>query len=314
MNRAAPIAAPARAEALRRSLLAAEALPEEAPVLAVRASRWSETFRPQNDFQIWLVGQVAELSLRIDRCGRSESRLRARASLRAESCWDDDRRGEAEALGARLAARPSVVVEQLRRTAAGCDWLIRRWAMLARAADLGPWTEDQARLAFDLLGTPAEFRAGTPGEAIDEEGRVDDPAEGPAAVARRQIASLQGRRVRLAEVDGVDRALVMAGQFDNACPEIRRLRRHESALNRRLRWCLAQLRAGSPGAEVGPARLVEAPPAPARPSRPQPDPGPEDFSEFDLDPIALEELRREAHEQMAALGLNWPSPAGRPVA
>jgi hypothetical protein len=292
-----------RAQALRRSLL--ESLPqtEDAPVLPVRASRFAGSFEPHNDFQTWLVAQVAELTLRVERCGQSERRLRERASLRAEVCWDHDRARQAEAIGAKLAARPAEVVEQLRGTAAGCAWLIRRWALLARSADLaGFWTEDQNKLAFDLLATPPEFRTGTPGESIDDQGLVVEPSEGPAAVARRQIAGLVERRDRLAGLDEVDRALMMADLFDDPNPEIARLRRHEASLQRRIQWCIGQLgRASKVSNEVQPDWLAEAPTVPARPSRPPLEWELPEFPEVDIDPIALQESRRELREQVADL-------------
>jgi len=298
-----------RAEALRRALLDSVARPEDEPAIQVRVGRWSESLGPRDDFQSWLVGQVAELSFRVDRCGRSERRLRDRASLRAEVCWDDDRSREAEAIGVKLAARPIEVVGQLRGTASGCDWLLRRWALLARAADVaGCWTEDQRGLAFDLLGTPAEFRAGLPGETIDRQGRVLDNAEDPAAVARNQIAGLSERRDRLAGVEEVDRALVMAGLFDDPCPEIRRLRRHEAALQRRIRWCLDQLHQDPPDSpslpEVQPDWIPKAPPTPrpvARPSVPWLDPLPVESPEDEFDEAAFLESRRELRQQVADL-------------
>ena len=62
-----------------------------------------------------------------------------------------------------------------------------RWAMLAYSADLkGGWTPEQTRLAFDLLGTPIEFREGhQPGASLDLEGKLVEPADDPASVARR---------------------------------------------------------------------------------------------------------------------------------
>jgi hypothetical protein len=315
------VSAPARsrAEALRRSLLAVEALPDEAQILQVRASQWPDSMQPLDGFQSWLVGHVAELSLRVDRCGRSERRLRDRASLRAEVCWGDDHRSQAEVIGGKLAARPAEAVDRLRRTAAGCDWLIRRWALLARAADQGPWTADQIRLAWDLLATPAEFRQGQPGEAIDDQGRVIHKADDPAAVARRQIAGLAERRDRLAGSEEVDRALVIAGQFDNACPEIRRLRRHEAALRRQIRWCLAQVRP-APTAPGPRPEVPFNPLPPARPSRPSIDPGPLDWSEIqaeieaEIDPETFEEARRQTLQMIAGFRHDEPRRPGPPRA
>jgi hypothetical protein len=252
----------------------------------------------------------------VDRSERSERRLRDRASLRAEVCWDDDRRTEAEAIGARLASRPAETVDQLRKTAAGSDWMMKRWALLAYAADQGPWTPDQARLAFDLLGTPPEFRSGRPGLTVDEEGREIDAAVDSATVARREIAGLRDRRDRLAEIEQVDRALVMADLFDDPSPEIRRLRRHESALHGRIRWCMAQLKYESPHRKPHPDvkpewvthNVAEAPPeprpadrplaaGPSEPPRPPIERGPGAGPAADLDLTALlaeiqEEKRR----------------------
>src|SRR4051812_10868470 len=44
----------------------------------------------------WLHGEVAVLTMRIDRAHRVEERERERAALRAEVCWEDDRRREAD--------------------------------------------------------------------------------------------------------------------------------------------------------------------------------------------------------------------------
>jgi hypothetical protein len=326
-HRTAPASAPARsrAEALRRSLLAAEAVPEEDRVMQVRATGWAEALQPRDAFQTWLVGQVATLSFGVDRCHRMERRLRERASLRAEVCWDDDRAGEAEALGGGLADRPASVVDRLRRTAAGCDWLIRRWALLAWAADQGPWTAEQVAMAFDLLGTPPEFRSGPPGAAIDEQGRVIAGANDPAAVARGQVGALRERRDRLAGAEEVDRALIVADLFDDPSPEIRRLRRHEAALQGRIRWCMAQLRPTAsrpepqPGPEVAPDWLPDAPPVPgprARPSRPPigPAPGPPPEFGADLDEAAFQESRREVRAMLAEFHRDQAGRPGRPGA
>jgi hypothetical protein len=275
----APDTAPSRAEALLRGLLDSEVVAEDAQRVQFRAGQWYYSLKPQNYFHSWLVDQITIASLRVDRSERSERRLRDRASLRAEVCWDDDRRREAEAIGSRLEAKPAETSEQLRGTAAGCDWLMRRWGLLAYAADLDQdrWTAEQTRLAFDLLGTPEEVRVGRPGVQLDPKGRVIGSAEGPAAIARRQVDELQERRDQLAGVDQADRALIMADLYDDPSPEIRRLRRHESALHGRIRWCMAQLKYVSPHRKPHPDVMPnwsdnQAPPEPEAPPEPAPPP------------------------------------------
>jgi hypothetical protein len=230
----------------------------------------------------WLRGQVALASLKVERCQGMERAARFRVVLRASTTWDEDRRGEAIRLGSKLAARPEEVVAQLRETFHGCEWLITRWAMLAHAADShgGNWTPEQARLAFDLMGTPAEFREGhPPGTWIDFSGKLVEPTPGPAAVARRVIDELNGRRELLCPLDEDARERAEADLSDDD-PEIRRLRRYEVELHRRMKWALGQLSeeakpresAPSPEGEPGPPSPEPIPPRQPSSSTPPPQP------------------------------------------
>jgi hypothetical protein len=267
-----------RANALKHGLCASVVVAEDAKLVQQRASDWFDALKPQNEFQSWLVDEVAIISLRIDRCERMERRSRDVKAMKAELCWEDDRRLDAVRLGGLLSKRPDEVVEELRRTPQGCEWLMARWAMLAHVADLkGSWTLEQSRLAFDLLGTPAELREGIkPGASLDLEGRLVESADDPAAVARREIAALKERRELIEGLDEVNRALAVADLSDEDDPELRRLRRYESALHRRLRWCLSQLRYESPHRRAHPS--LTRPSYEARPAA-VPEPAPKPVSE-----------------------------------
>ena len=267
-----------RANSLKHGLCSTVVVAEDLDLVRQRTHDWTKALKPQNTFQAWLVGEIAILSIRIDRGERMERRLRDRHSLRAEVDWDEGRRQGVEALGATIGRKPGEVVEALRRTPRGCDWLIGRWAMLACSADArGAWTPEQARLAFDLLGTPAEVRDDhPPGTAIDREGRITGPGENPAAVARLRIAELEQRREAVAGLDQADQALAVADLFDESNAELKRLRRYEATLHTRLRWCMTQLRYESPykgpHADAWPQWAAE-PEAPAEPT-PMPEPEP----------------------------------------
>jgi len=240
-----------RANALKHGLCAAVVVAEDAELVQRRSVDFFKTLRPQNHFHCWLVTEVALLSIRIDRSERIERRVRDKVAIGAELSWDDDRRIEAALLGGSLGHRPEVVVEQLRKNPQGCEWLMGRWAMLAHSADVhGTWTPEQDQLAFDLLGTPAEFRRGhKPGASLDFDGRVVESANDPAAVARREITALRDRRELVEGLDEAARSLAMSDLGDDSDPELRRLRRYEATLHGRLRWCLAQLRHQSPHQE-----------------------------------------------------------------
>jgi hypothetical protein len=237
-----------RANALKHGLCAAVVVPESVELIQQRACDFYDTLRPQNEYHSWLVDKVAILSIRIDRCERIERRFRDRHSYLTEVGWEDDRRAQAETIGSRLQDRPAEVVEALRRTPQGCEWLMTRWAMLAYCADeKKEWTPDQVTLAFDLLATPAQFRQGhKPGVSINFDGKMIEAADDPAAVARREIALLKERREAVLGIDEVDRTLAEADLSEESHPELKRLRRYESALHGRMRWCLGQIRYQSP--------------------------------------------------------------------
>ena len=79
--------------------------------------------------------------------------------------WEQDEQLAAAELGRRLGDDPEAAVARLRRSSAGCDWLIGRWTLLGNglstADEGGPgctWTDADLALALDLLGRPAELR------------------------------------------------------------------------------------------------------------------------------------------------------------
>jgi len=230
-------------------------------------------------FDAWLAGEIALTTRRLDRCRRSEAMLREEAVLRARNHWDDDRRTEAEALGATLAGDPAGVVDRLRRTPRGCDWLIRRWLLLVGAAGSSiRWAEEHTAMAFDLLGTPEALRGLQPGGSVDPTTLLATRADHPTALARREIEALREQRLRVVEADAFARGLALADLRDEPTAELRRLRRYEASLHRRLKWCLEQLPPGAanhldlPEPEPEPALPVEV--VPPEQARPEPAPKP----------------------------------------
>ena len=273
-----------RANALKHGLCASIVVTEDLALIQQRAYEWYYTLKPQNEYHSWLVDKITIYSLRIDRSERIERRHRDRKALHAEVAWADDRRLAVAKLGKRIGKDPEAIVEELRLTPQGCQWLIDRWALLADSAEAGgSWTSDQSRLAFDLLGMPLEFRKGRkPGIQFDGNGRLVEGSDNPLDVARREIAALVERRDHLEGLDEVDRSLTVADLHDEDDPALRRHRRYEAALHNRLRWCLAQLRYESPHfkphPDLKPRWVAEIPPEPkpetGSPPVPEPAPAP----------------------------------------
>jgi hypothetical protein len=237
-----------RANALKHGLCSSVVVEEDGALVEERTHQLFWALKPQNQYHNWLVDKAAILSIRIDRSERIERRVRDKFALKAELTWDQDRQLEVEILGGMLASRPAETVAALKKTPQGCEWLMTRWAMLARISDLKePWTEEQTNLAFDMLATPGAFRKDRkPGEELDFEGKLIETATEPAAIARREIDRLKAIREVVADIDEVEQALAESDLNNDADPELRRLRRYESTLYRRFRWCVSQINEPSP--------------------------------------------------------------------
>ena len=236
-----------RRNALKHGLTAVVVpVEEEAAAVAERAAGLVQSVGPGNPWQAWVVGELAQVSVRLDRLGRVERQVREEACWRALTCWDVDQRDEVERVAARLSKDPGRVVGWLRRSPQGCDWLIERWAMLASVADRHPWTAEQVRLAYDLLGTPVEVRGDAPERVIDAEGVAVGPERSAAAVARAMIADLEVQRERVIEADEIARARAQGDNDEFGNRDLVRLRRYERELHARLRWCWDRLHEEAP--------------------------------------------------------------------
>ena len=234
-------------------------VPEDSRAVLERAGLWLGPLAPQHAWHAWILEQVSVTTLKIERVGRIDRRRRDLAALRAETSWDVDRRLDAEVIGLALSDQPAVVVEKLRQTLQGCEWLMDRWAMLAHAADVqgNSWDEAQRSLAFDLLGTPAELRKlDLYGSTIDGEGRALGEAEPLASAARCQVDVLATLRDALADADALAQHLAASDLVDPDTPEDRRQQGREQALYSRLKWLHRQLCTETPGKDPSP-RLLE---------------------------------------------------------
>jgi len=269
--------AASRRNALKHGLTGTAVDLDDASVVAERAAPLIDEVKPRWSWQTWVAGEVAGITHRLDRLRREEAKLRDLVAYRALTTWDDDQRLAAANLGSRLASDPARVVLQLRATPQGCDWLIDRWVALAHLADFAEsgagkgWTSAQRRLAFDLLGKPPEARAEVLGMVLDEAGQILGPIRSDSAVARAALAELRDRRAAVAETDLVAQAVAEAGLDDETSLGLRRLRRYEAALHKRLVWCVEQLDRTDPRLPAAlPPRLPFTPPSVA-PAPPEPE-------------------------------------------
>jgi len=154
----------ARRNALKHGLAGTGiVLPEdEAEAINARWAQWQSSLKPDHAFSDWLVERVAALAVRLERCEHHERALLEIGAARAGGDWELECRLAAETLGEALPKAPSRVALELRRSAAGRDWLRLRWEGLGAILDAdGAWDEPRRSLALDLLGTPLTLRSGS---------------------------------------------------------------------------------------------------------------------------------------------------------
>jgi hypothetical protein len=251
-----------RAKSVKHGLAGAGVvLPADvAEAVARRKAAWRGGYRLKTEEEEWLFEQVVVSSVRVEQCQAEEPQARALVALRAAAFWDDDRRLDAEALGARLAKNPALVARKLGSSRQGCEWLLERWHGLAAALESGrDWTEAERSLALDLLGAPIELRGPMgAGDAPDREGDL--------AAARAAIERLEDKRdAVLGPLDEVAREAAEVG-FELSPPRpVALLRRYEAACWNRYQWAREQLpgrpEVRQPAADPASARPAARPPA-----------------------------------------------------
>src|SRR4051794_23038701 len=62
-------------------------VPEDEAAIRGRGLSWLGALKPQDTYHAWLMDEIALTTLRIERCGRIDRRLRDAASIRAEQFW-----------------------------------------------------------------------------------------------------------------------------------------------------------------------------------------------------------------------------------
>ena len=118
--------------------------PAAAAEVVRREAEFAQDFRPRNAAEKELVRQMALASWRSHELSIRIIQHDARTCAARLATWEQDQQVAAAELGRKLSEDPEVVVAQLQRTSAGCDWLIGRWNLLAMPC---PPTTREGRIA-----------------------------------------------------------------------------------------------------------------------------------------------------------------------
>jgi len=237
---------------------------------------------PRTEMGRFLVGRLAELTVRVERCSKQERAATKRLSDHAEAAFDEARLAEVDHLMSYIANEPATHVRRLRAMPEGVDRLIAAFLELRDELEYGEqtrwdWTYG-IRLAdltssryMDIPVTPVraltqaiggDFKDLLPGEG---EG-LSDPDR--RAWARKGLVEridaelemlLEHRETLDLEAIESDRATASDRALFDASKEATLARRYEAAAERGVYKALAELRrveaeaAESEAAEEGPA-------------------------------------------------------------
>ena len=235
----------------------------EAEAVVARMRHWDSSLKPWDLYECRLAQGVARETIRQERHHQQEILLRHAQARRADACWDEDRRGEADRLAHGMARHPALIIPQLRRTRHGCELLAERWEMLRDSLDeRGVWSAAERLLALNLLGVPPELRKSvTP---LDARGGAD-PIDHLRTVVAAQVRRHRDLAAALAPIDALEREAARLGLGPDT-PELANLRKEERASSRQLAWCRSQFKTSRP--ESRPPDLGDLPASESPRSRP----------------------------------------------
>ncbi|MEO6809932.1 MAG: hypothetical protein ABI353_12535, partial [Isosphaeraceae bacterium] len=132
--------------------------PEDEARRQDRLVAWADSLNPEGEYQLDMLNLAVTNFVRLEGGYRQERAAITEQVRCAEGDWIDRRTVEVAELGKRVQEGDVDAVRRLRRTSAGCDWLLGAWIGLADAIEYEDfWDDTQTKLAQALLGlTPGD--------------------------------------------------------------------------------------------------------------------------------------------------------------
>ncbi len=133
-------------------------LPNEDPA-AVQALRhqWDDFYRPRSPAEAAYIDKAVLALQKAERLRRAEHQALSEQVRAAEHRLDEAQDEEVERFSALLQEDPAAAVRGLRRSAAGCRWMLEQWGDLGHdLAERGAWVTSRRETAVRLMGIRPE--------------------------------------------------------------------------------------------------------------------------------------------------------------
>lgn len=232
--------------------------------LVERIAQWNSSFRPANVWECWLLEFVARVTLDVE---RYDLMLRTRTALLAQradskTIWNIDRRAEIARKAENFESEWVALVPELRKSAAGVEWLLKLWEELRQAFGVrGTLSDRQRLLAFKLQGRPVEAM---------QSDRVQNGTASPEEIRTlfdREIGELRKALADgLSAVDEIERLAVVSGASLDDSAETKSIRRLRSQAVAHLKWANSLFKQGR--LDHDPSPKSRSKPSGAGPARP----------------------------------------------
>jgi len=254
------------------------------PVDSAEVERRSKAMQaemaPKTEMGRHLVGRLAELTVRVERCSRQERAANRRHVAHAGSAFDEARLAEVDEALARIGDEPATFARKLRSMPEGVDRLIAAFLDLRDALDTGRWDDRHGERVAHLTGARyldvpthrvrelsgailGDFDHLRPvdGAGLPTADRVAWARDAMAGLIDAEIERLLSHRETLDfEAIEDDRAIAADRALFDASKEATLARRYEAAAERGVYKALAQLRKVEAEAELAAIEAEEVDP------------------------------------------------------
>jgi hypothetical protein len=118
-----------------------------------RLGRWTKTFHPRNDVELYQIECAVRATVNLDRCARNANAEMDKRTRQAVGHWEGVQTKKINQATKHWTTQPANCVAQLEKFARGVEWLLARWEELAQALEANKcWTRNEAWYAIRLMG------------------------------------------------------------------------------------------------------------------------------------------------------------------
>jgi hypothetical protein len=118
-----------------------------------RLGRWTKTFHPRNDVELYQIECAVRATVNLDRCARNANAEMDKRTRQAVGHWEGVQTKKINSATKHRTTQPANCVAQLETFARGVEWLLARWEELAQALEANKcWSRAEAWNAMRLMG------------------------------------------------------------------------------------------------------------------------------------------------------------------